>query len=449
MKQIDKLLLGIAFVFLFFSCQKDPVEKETQILLSVNVNSQKFNKVFREAYMAAYTPEGELLSYGCLSDSSTWDLKAEYDKDKIDILYFEIQQKLFLSIHHIKNVDIGQLFEDDNTVTISPSFQYLNITLKVEDFANHINNNTSLNFFGKIPYIYHRGNNNIGEFDWQKIEDSYAYKSSFINIDTRYQGSELLLFERGTNLPYICYMDISADDHSDGDTILINKSDFNPGQLKTIQVNSSGNENASVFLYTYNTVEGKEDLITSFDHLTPGSSVDNYLNYVISDILPVNYWTLKYYTFISGLTSYTIYSSKEIPALLNIEELSGQKITGSENNFEFTHSNIFQDRNLARSTVQFTKGNVNDFTYSLYFDASETTGSTSIVPFEIPVEILEKFPDLLEINNFSWNKNTYSQIYTDIPDNSPLEFLRNSILNGIENNTSGHDFAYEMFTIDL
>jgi hypothetical protein len=451
MKCLGTCLHSLTFLFIIFaSCQKENVpELKSRILFSVDLNNQKFDPYYRETYLAAYTTKGKLINYGSLSDSANWELKGECKEDKIDILYFEIGNKSSLSIDHIRNVNIGQSIQDTNKFENNPSLQDIRFTLKVEDFGNYNGNSTGLNVFEMIPHKFMRGYSYSGEFDWGNIENGYAYKSSYISFDPGYQGTELLIFERSTNKPYVYYLDFPATELNSEDTITLDKSDFKPGKLETIQVNSSDNEFDNIFLYTYNTINGKKDLITSFDQLIPNPSGEKYINYITSDILPINYWEFKYFASISGASSYTIRSNKEIPSLLEVKELTGQKITMSGNQFNFTHSNIFPDKKLARSTIQFSKTDCNAFLYSLHFDGSETIGNTTITPFEIPQEILAKYPDFLEINSLEWIKYRYSHTYTNIPNNSPLDFLINSRLNWIDNNSSTDDYTYEVFTINL
>jgi hypothetical protein len=451
MNHIGKYSHSLTFLLiLFVSCQKDVVpELESRVLFSVDLDNQKFNPYYREAYIAAYTSDGKLINYGSLSDSASWELKGEYKEDKIDILYFEIGNESTLTIDHIKNVNIGQSFVDTNRFEIHPSSQDIRFTLKVEDFGNYNGNCTSTNVFEMMPRKLIRGYSYSGEFDWENIKDGYAYKTSYIDFNPGYQGTELLIFERGTNDPYVYYLDIPATDLNSEDTITLNKSEFKPGKLKTIQVNSSDNEFDNIFLYTYNAIDGKKELITSFDQLIPNPSGEKFINYIISDILPINYWEFKYFATFSGSSSYTIRTNKEIPSSIEIKQLTGHKITMSGNQFNITHSNIFPDKDLARSTIQFSKTNCYNFLYSLHFDRSETIGNTTFTPFEIPNEILTKYPGFIEINSLEWNKYRYTHTYTNIPDNSPLEFLKNTILNWIDNNSSTNDYTYEVFTINL
>jgi hypothetical protein len=78
-----------------------------------------------------------------------------------------------------------------------------------------------------------------------------------------------------------------------------------------------------------------------------------------------------------------------------------------------------------------------------------TVGNSAITPVEIPHEILTKNTDFLRVDSLDWVASQYSQVYTNLPENSPLEFLIKSQLNWSEKNTSTDDFTFEVFTISL
>ena len=455
MKHLNKILQLLTFILvLCVSCQKDDkLEQEPRILFSVDLDIQKFDiKNYREGYIAAYTPDGELINYGSLSDSAKWELKADYKNDFIDIVYFEVSHKTSLKIDHFRNVPIGQSFTDPNKFESAPYInQAINITFKVEDFGNRDENSTGTMLYENRPYKHHRGYAYpYGEFGWEKIKDGYTYKRSYIDLSPDSQGTEMTIFERGTNEPYISYIDIPATDINPGDTITLHKSDFKLGALKTIQVNSSYNDFDNIFLYTYNSKEDSRDLITSFEMVVPNSSNEKSTNYISSDVIPINYWVFNYLARSANTTSYTIRSNKVMPSYIDIKELTGYAITKSGNNFDFTHGNIFPDKNIARSTVQLSKNiDCSKFSYSQHFDGSESIGNTKIKPFDIPEEIINKYIGFKELNSLEWAGYSYSQIYTNIPENSSLDFLRNSILNSKDNNSSNQEYSYETFSISL
>jgi|GEM_PF-2352555 len=451
MKHTGRFLYSLRFlcIILFTGCQKDDVPSlDSRILFSVDLDIQRFDPYTREVYMAAYTSDGKLINYGSLSDSAKWELKGKCRDDKIDILYFEIHNEGTLAVDHFKNVAIGKLFAEANAMEFHSS-EYFDLTLKVEDFGNRRENNTSLTFFESIAHDFTRGSGYSGEFEWKLIEDGYAYKTAYFYSDPKYQGHELLIFERGTNEPYVFSIDIPSTDLTPGDTITLKKSDFTPGEVRTILISSSHNEFDNIFLNTYNSINGRRDLITSFDQVIPNPSGEKCIKYIVSDILPINYWYFRYFASSSGSTSYTMRSNKEIPSSIEIKELTGHKITLSGNQFNFTHSNLFPDKIIARSQITFSKGFCNVFTYDLHFDGSETVGSTTINLFEIPHDILSKYTDFLKIDSLDWSASQYSQTYTNLPENSPLDFLKNSRLNWNDNNSSANDYAFEVFTINL
>lgn len=448
MKHVNKLFkLFVLSALLFVSCQKNNIpDLENSILFSVDLDNNKFKIDNFVAYIAAYTPEGDLLNYANLSDSSIWNLMAKYNGDKIDILYIEIWHESLVKIKHIRDVAVGQIFNDQNPLKADySSSEYVNVTLKVEDFGNRVGNETSTNFYEEWPHKHIRGfAYPYGEMTWDTVEDGYTYKSTYYPSDPNLQGIELILFERGTNLPYVSYIDIPAAGINPDDTITLDKNNFILGDLKTIQVNSSS-DFLNIFLYTYNSEDGRKDLITSFEDV-PSDGVKS-IRYVSSDVLPISYWDFRYFT--NSATSYTICSNKVMPSVIDIIELTGVEISKSENQFVLTHANIIPNKNLARSSVIFSKSNNEaQFDYSLYFEGSECNGSTTISLFEIPEEILNKYNGFKELNGLEWKENQYEQIYTNISKNSPLDFLKNS-LNWKDNNSSNEEYYYETFYVKL
>lgn len=454
MKHISKVFqLLILTIVLFVSCKKEnPIQLQPSILFSVDLDNQKFNIDYMKAYIAAYTPQGELLNYGSLSDSSKWDLKAEYNGSKIDILYYEVWRESSVNISHIKAVPVGETFTDPNWLVPDPLLnQYKPIIIKVEDFGNRDDNNTASNNFEKRAYKHIRGYAYpYGDIIWDKIENGFAYSGSLVDAHFENQGMELSLFERGTNTPYVHYLDIAENSVNSNDTITLMKSDFTPGELKSIQVNSLNNDFDNIFLYTYHSETNRKDLITSFENVD-GNANEKIVRYIKSDIFPISYWKFDYnVTFAGNTTTYSIRSNKTIPSLIDIKELTGHSITKSGYQFNFTHSDNFPDKNLANSMINFSKArNDISFSYSLHFDGSESTGNTVFTPFEIPAELLTSYNGFSELNNdVEWEETSYSQVYTNISHNSPLDILKNN-LTWKENNSSNNDYTYEVFSIKL
>ncbi len=155
-------LISFLCLLLFAGCQKaDIPELETSILFSVDFDENKFALDYRKAYLAAYTSDGKLINYGNLSDSVKWELKSQSSENKIDILYFEVTSNGYLNVEHIKDVPIGQKFVDSNKF-VTPDWDYFGLTLKVEDFGNRRDNNTSLTFFECIAHDFIRGSSYSG-----------------------------------------------------------------------------------------------------------------------------------------------------------------------------------------------------------------------------------------------------------------------------------------------
>lgn len=446
MKIRFKVFLLSTIIFLIFTgCKKeDSIEPKSCTLFSVDLDINKFKMDLDldASYLVAYTPDGKLLGYGNLADSSTWDLKAKYNGDLIDIVFYQFWHGNTLNITHIKNVNTGLSFIDMNKIKPNTtSSESIEITFKVEDFGNRSGNSTSSDLYEAIPIMRFRGYAYpSGEFSWDNIKEGYTYvKRNFLS-----DGLELIMFERGTNKPYLYYLDIPTANLSSGDTITLNKSDFSLAELKTVQISASNNGFDNIFLYGYNSVNGGKDLISSFEQV-PSQSNGNSIRYISSEALPINHWDLRYFTN-SQYTSYTIRSNKEIPASIEIKELTGQKITKSGKRFDFTHGNVFPDKKLARSNISFSKSiNSYSFYYELYFGENESTGSTSITPPKIPDEIISKY-NLEDINNAEWHEGSYTQTYTNLSGNSPLDFLKNMLgCTSTVKNSSSNEYSYEEF----
>lgn len=452
MPKIYTKLLFTAFSLLFLvSCQNDDdaPEPKSNVLFSVDL-ANKNHAGDIKGYIAAYTPDGELLNYGSLGDSLKWDLKAKYDGTKIDIVYFDVLNGL--TANHFKNISVGQTFTDPdlninyNTDTGSKTFN-----LKVEDFGNRNGNSTADFTYMGVPFMRRTGYAYWGDMDWNKIENGYGYKNATLYLSDdpkdKEQGLELIMFERGTNIPYIKYFDLTDLAKNDIKNITVHKSDFTVAPAKIVQINAISNDYTNAFLYTYNSKEGRRDIITSFDH---HSETGNKIYYISStDELPTSYWKFSYIAKNKN-TSYGIKSNKkEIPSTIDIKDLKGQSITKSGNQFTLTHSAIFPDKKLVRSYVTFYKyQEARSFYYTLYFDPSESVGSTKITPLKLPTEVLKKY-DLIILDNEEWKTGSYGQIYTDIPNNSPLDYLKNSLIRWSGNDKANSEYTFENFSIAL
>ncbi|TGD58143.1 hypothetical protein [Flavobacterium humi] len=444
-------LLFFAFALTsLFSCQEDDIQDvETSVLFSVDLDPGKFTSDYKKSYIAAYTPQGELLKYGSLSDSSAWVLKAPYEGNKIDIVFFEIWHGNSLMVNHIKNVNIGQVFTDPDHLLPDLTLPTKEIVLKVEDFGNRDGNSTAASFTYECrPHSHIRGYSYpYGEFMWDKVENNYTYKKTNIEINAKYQGTEIILFERGTNKPYVKHIDIAANSITSGDTITLHKSDFVLSTTNTVEVNSVNNAFNNIFLYTYNSHPGRRDMITSFENV-PNTAAEKKIKYVSSSILPIDRWEFTYRA--GTTTNYYRQANTGIPSVINVQELTGHNLVNNGNQSDFTHGSIFPGKILARSTFECSKvKNGANFHYSMFFDNNESIGTTHIVPVRIPDEILSGYANFIALDALEWQDFGYSQTYTDIPGNSPLDFLKNSLLRWVDRNSSDSDYTYEVFSIML
>lgn len=445
MKRIYTELFFALFTILFIlSCQKDDPEAKSNVLFSVDLDNKWDGGI--KGYIAAYSPKGELLNYASLTDSTKWELKAKYVGSKFDILFYSIIGNS-INVEHIKNISIGQSFTDLKNMKSYPIIGDKTFNLKVEDFGNRAGNSTAKYSYMSNPIKRITGGSYSGEFSWQKIEDGYGYTSVSQQLDNdptkTEKGYELILFERGTNIPYTTYIDLS--NRSADKLITLNKSDFTAAQTKTIQVNAKSNEFMNMFLYTYNSKVGRGDILTSFDH----HSIGNEIWYINNTSLPISHWQFTY-SAKNKNTSYTISSNKELPSSFEIKELTGQAITKTGNQYKLTHSTIFANKKLARSMVSFIKClNQASINYTIHFDSNESVGTTTVAPFKIPSEILKNNTDFIILDNSDWTKPTYGQTYTDIPNNSSLDYLKKTILLLEDNNKPTNEYMSETFWIEL
>ncbi|CAN1526192.1 hypothetical protein MCETHM1_01241 [Flavobacteriaceae bacterium] len=451
MKRLYTKLFFIIFpLLIIISCQKDDLsEPKTNILFSVDLQKQS-NERKTEIYVAAYTPEGELLNYGSIIDSTKWDLKAKYDGKKIDIVYFEmvdVYGDSYVNVYHIKNISVGQSFTQTKKAYY-PTVGDKAFELKIEDFGNRSGNNTAKFAYMSHAYKHNTGNAYWGDFDWAKIEDGYTYTTAYSYLDNDpikiEKGFELVLFERGTNTPYTTYIDLT--NRSNDDIITLNKSDFTAAETKIVQVNAISDDYRNMFLYTYNSKTTRQDIMTSFDHHSTGNEIF-YINN--ANLLPISHWKFIYDSGGKN-TSYNIFSNKEIPSTFEIKELTGQVLTKNRNEYNLTHATIFPNKKLARSKVGFyKKTNMANFSYEIIFDSSESIGTTKVTPLKIPTKILNYNSVLTELNNTDWSTFAYTQTYTDIPNNSSLDYLKKRVFQGDENNKSNDEYIFENFYIGL
>ena len=461
----------------FRTLLSDSPELKSSALFAVDLDNQQFNSSYQKSFLAAYTPDGALLGYGSLTDSSKWDLNATYNGDKIDILFIEVWHDNQLFVDHVKNVSVGQTFSSQSgriATGICKTKRYeeiaarefihnmdlqqqnkqeepFNLIVKAEDFGNRVGNSTGSRNFNSFPYLYKRGQAYSGGYQpWDKLANGYTIAKTYVDTDPINQGFTLCLFERGTNQPYIYYFNQPTSNFNSGDTLTIHKSDFVKGTQNSIQVTSSSNDFNNIFLRNYNSVSGRSDLITSFDDITPANG--KTVQYFSSENLPTTYWSF-FYSAAQNKTSYSLITNSTIPASIEVKELTGQSITKVGDKFELTHSSKAINIELARSYVTFYKNNTNIyFSYSRFFDGGESIGTSSFKLFAIPTPILANHVGFQELNATNeWKAASYNQVYTNVAGNSSLENFIYGLSNwGNEKNKSASGaYTYETFSIGL
>ncbi|KRD57671.1 hypothetical protein ASE40_15000 [Flavobacterium sp. Root935] len=454
MKQFySKVLLSIFSVIFLFSCQNDDADSPVQqakVLFSVNYGSSHTGDI--KGYLAAYTPEGELLNYGSLGDSLKWDLKAKYNGDKIDILYFEVVNGM--QVQHIKNISVGQTFTNLRNIFLYQETDRKTFKFKVEDFGKREGNGNVENGFSSTAYLIHSGYATFNPLTWSKIENGYTYADITFtkgnDIEEKEYGAELLLFEKNTNKPYVKYLDLKmlTQNYTSNDVITLNKSDFSPAEIKTVQVDANNVPYENMFLYTYNIQADRRNIIRSFNHIIEG----NKIWYVSSnDEIPINYWRLVY-SAKTGNTSYVAESNKkEVPSLVNVKELSGHSITKNGDKFSFKHGAVFPDKKLLRTFVSFYKYrySANSITYIWNFDSTESTGTLNLKPFKFPAGLLDKFSNIKQTDQREWETGDYGQVYdTRSSTNVMLNYL-NDILLWKTNVYTVNEYTFETYSIKL
>ena len=460
-----------------FSCQKDSTpDIKSNVLFSVDLASGSFNNGYEQAYLAAYTPDGELLGYGNLTDSTKWDLVGKYTGDKIDILFIDEWHESYLAIYHYTDVPIGQSFTGQSSsayaspkrieqMPINPKLGKMQqqvssvpnqrdvsyvLNLKVEDFGNRYDNTSSSNSYESYPYFHSRGiAYPFGELIWDKVENGYTFMQRSLPADSIYQGFVLNMLDRETNDAYSYYSDQSLANLTIDDTLTLHKSDFTKGLLRTIDISSSSNDFNHIFLYTYNTLDGKRDLITSFDDITPSSN-EKTVRYFTGDNIPINKWQLSYNASFYK-TSYSITSNMPVPNAIEVKEMTGQSIRKVNDHFEFTHSNAVVSSPLVKSVVLFFKETNNVvFAYNRFFEGSQSSGTSTFKLYDIPAAILADnagFTDL-DANN-SWIETGYYQSYTNISGFTPIDDLKARLDIFATPKVISEEYAVENFSIGL
>ena len=447
------------------------------MLFSVDLASGSFNNDYEKGvYLAAYTPDGDLLGYGNLTDSTKWDLIGKYTGDKIDILFIDVWNYDYLAIYHFTDVPIGQSFTGQSSlasasparIKLMPTNPKLGmmkqqvpsvpnqrdgaciLNLKVEDFGNRTGNTTGTNSYESYAYFHGRGTAYpYGEIFWDKVENGYTFMQNYLTPYPEYQGFVLNLLERGTNDAYSYYSDQSFANFTISDTLTLHKSDFTKGLLKTIDISSSSNDYNHIFLITYNEQDGKRDLITSFDDITPSSN-EKTVRYFTGDNIPINKWRLSYNASFYK-TSYSITSNMPIPNAIEVKEMTGQSIRKVNDHFEFTHSSAVVPSPLVQSVVQFFKeSNHIVFVYNRFFEGSQSSGTSTFKLYDIPAAILADnagFTDL-DANN-SWIETGYYQSYTNISGFTPIDYLKSQLGVFATPKVINEEYAVENFKIGL
>ncbi len=299
----------------------------------------------------------------------------------------------------------------------------------------------------KVPHRHYRGRSRYhGGLLWDKIKDGYTYDMISNPWLPDELGMSLVIFERGTNQPYIAYIENPVDHYNRGDTIILNKSDFEACEFKTIQVKNTGG-GAYLQIITYNSKEGGHDLITCYVREDYGSTI----SYVSSDILPISHW--EFYKGFSRTqsTSYRIRTNMDVPSSIEIKELRGSKFERYGNQYNLTHGEVYNDKNLSMSTLSISK-TIRDrasIYYKMHFNGIESIGRVPIEPIEIPEEILINNITLRELDDIKWESDNYNQFYTNLQDNSPLEYLENTFLRLNKENSLADEYIHEEFGVFL
>ncbi len=267
--------------------------------------------------------------------------------------------------------------------------------------------------------------------------------------DSPYQGFVLNLLERGTNDAYSYYSDQTVADFTINDTLTLHKGDFTKGLLKTVNVTSSSNDYNNIFLYTFNSQNGKRDLITSFDIVTPTNN-GKTLRYFTGNNIPINKWQLAY-TASYYKTCYFIVTNRPIPATIEVKELIGQSINKVGDHFELTHSSSVTSSTLTQSIMTLVKQNDNIlFFYDRYFYGNQSDGISSFKLLDIPKEILAEHNGFVDFDNTnSWIDNSYSQTYSNVPGYTPVDDLKARLGITAASTVINEDYAMERFSIGL
>lgn len=219
--------------------------------------------------------------------------------------------------------------------------------------------------------------------------------------------------------------------------------------LKTIDISSSSNDYNHIFLYTYNAQDGKRDLITSFDIVTPSSN-GKTARYFTGDNIPINRWQLSYSTSFYK-TSYSITSNMPIPNAIEVKEMTGQSIRKVNDHFVFTHSSAVVLSPLVQSVVSFFKESDNiTFYYNRFFEGSQSSGTSTFKLYDIPAAILSNHAGFTDVNaNYRWIETGYMQKCTNISGFTPVDDLKARLDVFASPTAINEEFAVETFSVGL
>lgn len=452
-----RVALSAFFALFLYSCQNDEAtetptpDQQSKVLFSVDFGNAYTGDI--KGYLAAYTPEGELLNYGSLGDSLKWNLKGKYNGDKIDILYFQIVNGI--TIQHIKSVPVGKTFSNKQNFELYKETYRKTFKIKVEDFGKRDDNAPMENGFMSTAYFGYSGNVTFTSLKWNKVENGYTYADVTLtkgnDAQEKKYGYQLLIFDKSTNKPYVKYLDLDTliqNYPGDNDVITLNKSDFVPTEIKAVEVNANNLPYENMFLYTYNKQADRRDIVRSFNHISEGKNIWYLSN---NQEVPMSFWRLAY-SAKAGSTSYVAESNKkEIPSSVIIKELQGQSVSKTGDQYTFKHASVFPDKTLSRTCVSFYKNKyaANSFTYILNFNGKESAGSSTIKPFKIPTALLEKHSKYKEVDKAEWTIGDYAQVYDNRPSENPTLDLLSDLLLWKTNGYSENEYLTESYQIKL
>jgi hypothetical protein len=451
-------LVILLLLFTFCSCSKSSEhEDEGRVLLKVNANESIKDRE-EWCYLAAFSPQGELLGLACLSDSVNWEMKVPtYTGDKIDILTYEINDFEYVSsgqiegitdkvnVTHYQDIDVGSVFDMSMSYTqknlaVKPLFSDGNISQFDERELNikstkvgipHYGITLKVEDFGTDPLVQQRNKSDEPVIDnWKyKNDGAYFYWDTHIRSDSlAYDGLRLSVTDKLTLEPYVYYGELLGAGFKRNDTLVLHKSDFVKGEINNIEIvdeNNTYRDYNSATFNAYNTTDGKVDLLCKGDRYYYSESFLEGINCLVSENLKINKWNFSYST--RGSQCYFA-SHSELPNEIRIKKISNLSVSTTTygKRWYLKHGYVNTSLSMGISQCVFY-GSFEGFesvNYTFCINGDDSLGVSDLTAFKIPDQIINDMQLSPEFQSLQLVRTSYKQYYYDNTDISSINFLK-------------------------